>query len=248
MSTPAFPGENQDSPASLRVLRRFLRNPELALSENVPCELCASPLAEEHRHLLDLAQGRLLCVCAACALLFSPRETKMGKYRLIPRRYLALTEFHLTDEQWYELALPVNLVYLLRSSETGSVRAFYPGPAGATEAPLAQEDWRALLMANSILDSLEPDVEALLINRIGPERAYYIVPIDLCYRLAGLIRATWRGLSGGSEVWNAIEGFFADLRAKASPAISRSQAAHRVDEDISLPAQEARKGGADERA
>ena len=33
---------------------------------------------------------------------------------------------------------------------------------------------------------------------------YYIVPIDECYRLVGLIRMHWRGLSGGTEVWKEI--------------------------------------------
>jgi hypothetical protein len=60
-------------------------------------------------------------------------------------------------------------------------------------------------------------VEALLINRIRESREYYIVPIDACYRFVGLIRVSWRGLSGGEEVWKAIEQFFADLRTKSRP-------------------------------
>ena len=35
---------------------------------------------------------------------------------------------------------------------------------------------------------MEPDVEALLINRVGPAREYFLAPIDECYRLVGLIR------------------------------------------------------------
>lgn len=226
MSTPASPGENERSPASLHALRRFLREPEQASSALVYCEMCALPLAEEHRHLLNLTQHSLLCVCDACALLFGPRGANAGNYRLIPRRSLALLEFHMTDEQWNELLLPVNLVYLLRSSEAGRVQAFYPGPAGATESLLAPENWKELLTANPILDSLEPDVETLLINHIGQERACYIAPIDLCYRLVGLLRSSWRGLSGGNEVQEAIEAFFADLRIKASPAIAVDQEAN----------------------
>ena len=56
---------------------------------------------------------------------------------------------------------------------------------------------------------MEPDVEALLINRVGPAREYFLAPIDECYRLVGLIRLHWRGLSGGTEVWKEIQGFFA---------------------------------------
>jgi hypothetical protein len=44
---------------------------------------------------------------------------------------------------------------------------------------------------------------------------YYIAPIDACYRLVGLIRMHWSGLSGGTEVWQEIGDFFAQLRAQA---------------------------------
>ena len=45
----------------------------------------------------------------------------------------------------------------------------------------------------SRLKNMEPDVEALLVNRIGHARAwtseYFLVPIDQCYKLVGLIRS-----------------------------------------------------------
>ncbi len=43
----------------------------------------------------------------------------------------------------------------------------------------------------------EPDVEALMVNRISDAREFYRVPIDECYKLVGLIRANWRSLGGG---------------------------------------------------
>jgi hypothetical protein len=67
------------------------------------------------------------------------------------------------------------------------------------------------------LNDLEPDVEALLINRVKDTREHYLVPIDACYQLVGLIRVSWKGLSGGEEAWKAIAEFFADLRAKSQP-------------------------------
>jgi hypothetical protein len=44
---------------------------------------------------------------------------------------------------------------------------------------------------------------------------YFVVPIDVCYRLVGLIRIHWRGLSGGTEVWQEIGKFFTELRARS---------------------------------
>jgi hypothetical protein len=67
---------------------------------------------------------------------------------------------------------------------------------------------------------MEPDVEALLVNRVGSARGYtsaeyYLVPVDECYKLVGLIRAHWRGLSGGAEVWEEIAVFFNGLKQRA---------------------------------
>jgi hypothetical protein len=62
-------------------------------------------------------------------------------------------------------------------------------------------------------------VEALLVNRVGATRGvsaeHYIVPIDECYKLVGLIRIHWHGLSGGTEVWREVGNFFAELKQKA---------------------------------
>ena len=68
---------------------------------------------------------------------------------------------------------------------------------------------------NPILAELEPDVEALLVNRLAHGQRCYRVPIDECYRLVGLIRLHWRGLSGGSELWEEVDKFFANLDEKS---------------------------------
>ena len=43
-----------------------------------------------------------------------------------------------------------------------------------------------------------------------------MLPIDECYKLVGLIRSNWRGLSGGTEVWQQIGGFFEGLKQRAT--------------------------------
>ena len=42
-----------------------------------------------------------------------------------------------------------------------------------------------------------------------------IVPIDECYRLVGLIKANWTGISGGNAISDAVPKFFKHIRRKA---------------------------------
>ena len=218
------------SAAPLDVLRQFARKREMRPPVE-QCELCSAEIATHHRHLLELSSRTLICVCHPCSILFGDPGAGSGKYRLVPSRYLQLTNFQMTDEQWDDLMIPVNMVYMFRSTLANRVMAFYPSPAGAMESTLTLEGWDALVSSNPILNELEPDVEALLINRVrnmGGEsyREHYIVPIDACYELIGLIRLKWKGLSGGEEVWKAIAEFFAGLRKRATPVGKSSSDTH----------------------
>jgi hypothetical protein len=201
--------------ASLGALRRFARKREAPPPPLEHCELCGTALAPEHRHLLELSNRVVTCSCDACSLLFGKEGASEGKYRVIPRRYLALSDFQMTDAQWDELMIPVNMVYMFYNSVAKRVMAFYPSPAGAMESLLSLESWEMLASSNPVLHEMEPDVEALLINRVRDASDYYIVPIDACYRLVGLIRISWRGLSGGDEAWKAIADFFTDVQTRA---------------------------------
>ena len=55
-------------------------------------------------------------------------------------------------------------------------------------------------------------------NRLVDPHAFAIVPIDRCYELVGMIKATWEGISGGDAVQNAVEAFFARLPPSRSAA------------------------------
>jgi hypothetical protein len=154
--------------------------------------------------------------------LFSSQPT--GRYRRVPVRVQFLPEFSMTDAQWDELLIPINLAFFFHSSSSGRVVAVYPSPAGATESLLTLEAWRELEDENPILRELETDVEALLVNRVGQAREFYRVSIDECYKLVGLIRTSWRGLSGGSLAWETIGQFFASLKARSGHAGGRSDA------------------------
>ncbi len=78
------------------------------------------------------------------------------------------------------------------------------------------------MAANPLIASLEPDVEALLLFRKkDAEPQSYLVPIDACYELVGLIRKSWKGFDGGEEAWNNIGQFFDDIHARSTGAGSR---------------------------
>lgn len=181
------------------------------------CELCGLEIPTAHRHLLDLEHRSLLCACRACSTLFDRSAAGGGHYRLVPDRRLRLEDFELADELWERLRIPVEMAFFFRNSDAGRVVAFYPGPMGATESRLGLDAWEEMEQANPILAQLEPDVEALLINRARGARSCWLVPVDDCYRLVAVIRTRWRGFSGGKEVWLAIDRFFVELDATARP-------------------------------
>jgi Family of unknown function (DUF5947) len=163
-----------------------------------------------------VTQRRLHCACDACAMLFSSQAGT--KYRRVPRDIKLLNDFQISNADWDSLLIPINLAFFFQNSMDSRVSALYPSPAGATESLLPLEAWNGIVQNNPILQQMEPDVEALLVNRVGLARdaapaEYYVVPIDACYQLVGLIRLHWRGLSGGTEVWKEIGDFFTRLRS-----------------------------------
>ncbi|MCU1266442.1 MAG: hypothetical protein JWM21_2760 [Acidobacteria bacterium] len=190
-------------------LRRFI--PQRAPTER--CDLCSAPVGVEHDHLVEPASRKINCACQACALLFSGQAGT--KYKRVPRRARFLADFQLTDLQWESLMVPISMAFFFFSTPAGKVVALYPSPAGPTESLLTLDSWHEIVAGNPVLQHMETDVEALLVNRVGPAREYYLAPIDECYKLVGLIRAHWRGLSGGTEVWAEINNFFSALKKKS---------------------------------
>ncbi|HEX7335342.1 MAG TPA: DUF5947 family protein [Pyrinomonadaceae bacterium] len=177
------------------------------------CDLCSIELGPDHPHLVEPATRRLVCACQACAILFS--SAAETKYRRVPSSVRYLPDFHLTDAQWEGLMIPINMAFFFQSSAAGKVIVLYPSPAGATESLLDFESWQEIVAGNPVLQEMEADTEALLVNRVQGAADHFIVPIDECYRLVGLIRTKWKGLAGGTEVWEAINSFFTELRRRA---------------------------------
>jgi hypothetical protein len=182
------------------------------------CDICHTTLPEDHRHLLHLEERRIVCSCEACWALHSGDP----EYRPAGMRTIWLEEFAFSDELWASFQIPIGLAFFMLSGLTGGIVAFYPSPAGATESELDLETWDALLRANPGFE-LEPDAEALIVNRLSEPPQYVIAPIDDCYRLVGLIKSHWEGISGGEALQRAVPDFFAGLRARVGgPAVKRS--------------------------
>ena len=108
-------------------------------------------------------------------------------------------------------------LFIYSSSVSNQIVAVYPSPAGPTEAEIDKDSWEDLLADNPVLAKMNPDVEALLINRMNGARQYFLAPIDECYKLTGLVRKYWRGFSGGDEGWEQIGRFFEQLREHSYP-------------------------------
>jgi hypothetical protein len=198
------------SASGLAALREFAR-PRPAAEH---CDMCGAALDATHEHLLDGPTAQLRCVCAACRLLL---VTPGARWTLVRHRAERLRDFQLTDEHWQALCLPIDLAFFVVDA-CGRVTARYPSVAGTIESALALPAWEALVAANPVLAGLEPDVEALLVRRGGAHREHFIVSLDECYRLVGLIRLHWRGFGGGPQVWAAIDGFFGALDLRRETA------------------------------
>ena len=193
--------------SAFATLQRLSRKPRT--SEH--CDLCGIGVAQKHQHLINPVSRRLVCACDACAVLFY--QSGETKYKRVPRQARFLADFQMTDGQWDSLMIPIGLAFFVESSQENRVLALYPSPAGSTESLLSLEAWWDIVQENSVLTEMESDVEALLVNRLDRDGEYYLAPIDQCYQLVGLIRSNWRGLSGGTEVWEKIRDFFIELKA-----------------------------------
>jgi hypothetical protein len=201
------------------VLRRVMQ-PRERPAPGECCDMCAEQIGPEHSHVANIGDRRLMCTCRGCYLLFTVQGAGGLRMRAIPEVYRVVDDLSFTQEEWDDLAIPVDLVFLFRQSdpvEDGRPQfvALYPSPAGATESELEAPTWERIAAANPAIGALENDVQAALLRRTGPgEFTCLLVPIDACYELVGIVRTHWSGFSGGTEVWRRIDEFFESLRAR----------------------------------
>ena len=195
-------------------LRALAGNGPASDPEVERCDLCGAELPADHRHLLHIEERSILCACEPCVAMRSGE----GPYRTTGIRFLWLEDFDLSEELWASLRIPIGLAFFMRSSSVERIVGMYPSPAGATECELELSAWADLCAANPILDTLDEDVEGLIVNRMSEPVQCAIAPIDECYRLVGTVKAGWEGISGGNVVERVVPAFLEELRMRAQPA------------------------------
>ena len=198
-------------------LRRFAAPREAAATDE-RCDLCKTPLAGEHPHLVDSRSRRLFCACAsvraavrpprrlgraassafrpsaaACATCASAPISGSGSRSRCGSRSSSRTAR--SNGRWRSIpARPAPPSRCCRSRR--GARSSPRTPCSARSSPTSRRCCCATATARP------------------PE--CYLVPIDVCYALTGTVRRSWKGFEGGVEAWREIERFFADLAASSA--------------------------------
>lgn len=197
-------------PSAIAGLKSLVKPPKPVSDEQ--CDLCGLPIPSRHRHLLHLEERRICCVCATCWALRSGDAV----YRPTGNRVLWLDDFDLPDELWASFGVPIGLCFFFNSGTANKIIGLYPSPAGATECELYLDAWEELKKLNPVLDTLQTDIEALIINRLSDPPQYSVAPVDQAYELVGLIKAKWEGISGGPELKEAVSQYFEGLKQESA--------------------------------
>lgn len=197
------------------VLSRITARPPAMAGAGERCEMCSESIDEDrHQHVVNVEARQLMCVCRGCYLLFTDSNAAL-RYRAVPDRHLAFSDFGVGAQLWSSLQIPVDLAFFFRNSVLGRVVALYPGPAGATESALEPQGWEKLAAADPRVDLITADVEALLMRSTPSGVQCFLVPIDSCYQLVGGLRRLWRGFGGGQDATVFVDTFFEGLAARA---------------------------------
>jgi hypothetical protein len=206
----------------LAALRRFSRPPSGAAET---CEGCRAPLPESHEHRLYLgaksSDRRLECVCGPCAA----AEVAGAPWRRVPHRCVPVPDLEAADIEWEGLGVPIRLAFFVVTGADAGPLAFFPSPGGVIELQADRGVWGRMRARSVAVQRIRADVEALLVHHAhpvgeagAPAGHQYVVSIDVCYRLVGIVRAHWRGFGGGAEVWKRIEALFVHLGGEAADA------------------------------
>ena len=130
-------------------------------------------------------------------------------------------DFRITDAQWDSLLIPIEMAFFFESSTCGAHRRDLSEPGRTDRVAAAAGD-----VAGHRRGQPRPEPDGAgcrsagrqpdwvhIVTRQAPTRSaceYYILPIDECFKLVGVIRLHWKGLSGGTASVGG-ETFFAEI-------------------------------------
>ena len=139
------------------------------------CDLCSEPIPPEHRHLLDLETRELRCACRRAACCSTARAPAAGTTPG-PRPAAAAGRLRARRRAWEELRIPVDMAFFFHRARGRARRRLLPGADGrdrvaARAARLGGDRGR-----QPRARGMEPDVEALLVNRARGARDSWLVP------------------------------------------------------------------------
>ena len=76
------------------------------------CDLCQTTVPSDHRHMLNLYERQIVCVCESCWALRSGDP----EFRPTGSRTLWLEDFVLPEEIWAQFRIPIGLAFFMHSS------------------------------------------------------------------------------------------------------------------------------------
>ena len=150
----------------LGTLRQFVRRRERVER----CEFCGAGLGREHRHLFELAtQSDLACVCDALRDCCSTRKRPNKSTPMCRAASYGAFGRHFQPER-RSMGIIADSdrsrIFHAEQCRGQNPMATYPSPAGPTGSTLRRwTPWERIANENPVLRELEPDVEALLVNR-----------------------------------------------------------------------------------
>jgi hypothetical protein len=164
---------------------------------------------DRHRRVDDLvlttAQWDALAIPVGLVFLF--RNSAMGRVVALYPSPAGATESELPVDAWDGIVAANPVLADLEDDVEAVLLRRLDGPGGQVDGNGAAGDGRDGGDGGEGTDESQ--------GRSG--FACYLVPVDACYTLVGLVRAHWRGLDGGTEARREIVRFFRDLDARCRP-------------------------------
>ena len=135
---------------------------------------------------MEVSTREIMCVCRPCSILFDSEAASEGRYRLVPDRLLNLEDFEMSDAQWENLRVPVDMAFFFYNTPAEKGRGVLSQPHGAdgvaTGTARPGRSWRR---ATRCWKTWSGTWRRSWSTGRGGRSDHFLVPIDECYKLVG---------------------------------------------------------------